>query len=454
MKRKQKRKHLESTYSTQSFKKSRGNFSSNLNLQNLQHGHQGMPPTQEQTARGDSSSDCFSGKSSENKVAAAGISKSPTNDLPPEYFLEDTPVLSEAKHASSELEYLSGNSSFYCRSCAEVLKSHEGSSRSGPSKLVQFHKQREEDSGSRDICVSSPDKLIHSEDRKCQEVLPPPESCVVVPGCIHAVEDKSSAAEFFSWTSSANTLIPADGEETLQCHQEITCLGFHDNLESSPPFPPASFSFHPIGNPKPSLSSEHPKGERLMRVFYLRVHRKRGVAVLCEGKNRLEPASKKRKMEELTISEISSPKTDLSCPYTEELLSDSDSSWNNEAQEERQEVESPTELPPLEGCSMAMPPEWLLAPESGFKCMACCRVFPTLEALKQHVQNGVSEGFSCRVFHVAMTWLENKQKTVERKTEEEEKGGQEDNTQIPGEKPFWLKELLKRLFFGCFRGRK
>ncbi|KAF0874063.1 F170A protein, partial [Crocuta crocuta] len=238
-----------------------------------------------------------------------GISKSPTNDLPPEYFLEDTPLLSEAKHASSELEYLSSNSSFYRRSCAGKEKG----------RALQVSALR-------------------------------------------------------------------------ACHQEITCLGFHDNLESSPPFPPASFPFHPIGNPKPSLSSEHPKGERLMRIFYLRVHRKRGVAVLCEGKNGLEPASKKRKMEELTISEISSPKTDLSCPYTEELLTDSDSSWNNEAQEERQEVESPTELPPLEGCSMAKPPEWLLAPESGFKCMACCRVFPTLEALKQHVQNGVSEG--------------------------------------------------------------
>lgn len=191
-----------------------------------------------------------------------------------------------------------------------------------------------------------------------------------------------------------------------------------------------------------------------MRIFYQRVLRKRGVAVLCEGENGVEPASKKRKMEQMTISDISSPPTDLSCPYTEELLSDSDSIWNNAAQEERQEVESPTDLPPLEGCSIAKPPEWLLAPESGFKCMACCRVFPTLEALKHHVQNGVSEGFSCRVFHVAMTWLENKKKTAERKMEEEEQGGQEENTQMPGEKPFWLKEFFHRLFSGCFRGRK
>ncbi|KAF0872771.1 F170A protein, partial [Crocuta crocuta] len=196
--------------------------------------------------------------------------------------------------------------------------------------------------------------------------------------------------------------------------------------ESSPAFPLACFPFHPIGKTKPALSSEHPKGERLMKIYYMRVHRNRGVAVLCEGENGLEPASKKRKMEELTISEISSTKSGLSCTYTEGLLTDSDSSWNNEAQEEREEVDCPVELPPKEGCTRAKTPEWLVTPESGIRCMACCRVFRTLGAIKQHVKNGVGEGFSCRVFHVAMTWMESKQKTVERKTEEEEEGGQED----------------------------
>ncbi|KAF0885218.1 F170A protein, partial [Crocuta crocuta] len=196
-----------------------------------------------------------------------------------------------------------------------------------------------------------------------------------------------------------------------------------EKLESSPPFQTASFRFHPIGNTKPSLCSEHPKGERLVKTDYMPVPRKRGVAVQCEGENGLEPASKKTKMEELTISEISFTKPGLSCTYPE-LLTDGDSSWSNEAQEERQEAESPTELPPLEGCSRAKTPEWLVAPESGFRCMASCRVFPSLEALKQHVQSGVSEGSSCRVFHVAVTWLKSKQNKVEEKTRRrEEKEG-------------------------------
>ncbi|XP_039072837.1 protein FAM170A-like [Hyaena hyaena] len=281
----------------------------------------------------------------------------------------------------------------------------------------------------------------HNQDRKDQKDLPPPESCAVVPGCRHAVEEKSSAAELFSSISSANTLIPANGEERLQCNQDDSCLGFLEKLESSPPFQTASFRFHPIGNTKPSLCSEHPKGERLVKIDYMRVPRKRVVPVLYEGENGLEPASKKTKMEELTISEISSIKPGLSCTYPEELLTDGDSSWNNEAQEERQEAESPTELPPLEGCSRAKTPEWLVAPESGFRCMAGCRVFPTLKALKQHGQDGVSEGFSCHVFHVAVTWLKSKQNKVEKMTRKrEEKEGRKMTHRCQKMKHFGVKK--------------
>ncbi|XP_065274607.1 protein FAM170B-like [Emys orbicularis] len=48
---------------------------------------------------------------------------------------------------------------------------------------------------------------------------------------------------------------------------------------------------------------------------------------------------------------------------------------------------------------MGAPPEWLLTPEQGLRCLACCRVFPSLEALTQHVKHGLREGFSCRVYY-------------------------------------------------------
>lgn len=49
------------------------NFSAYMNLKVLHHGHKGMAPTQDQIARGDSSSsDYFSCISSENTFAGAG----------------------------------------------------------------------------------------------------------------------------------------------------------------------------------------------------------------------------------------------------------------------------------------------------------------------------------------------------------------------------------------------
>ncbi|XP_074859439.1 spermatogenesis-associated protein 46 [Carettochelys insculpta] len=42
---------------------------------------------------------------------------------------------------------------------------------------------------------------------------------------------------------------------------------------------------------------------------------------------------------------------------------------------------------------------WLPAPQNGYKCAACCRVFPTLHSLKTHVKCGFKEGFSCQVYY-------------------------------------------------------
>ncbi|XP_054443484.1 spermatogenesis-associated protein 46 [Pteronotus mesoamericanus] len=37
--------------------------------------------------------------------------------------------------------------------------------------------------------------------------------------------------------------------------------------------------------------------------------------------------------------------------------------------------------------------------QGGFKCVACCRMYPTLGSLRSHVRCGFREGFSCRVFY-------------------------------------------------------
>nr|KAF6414464.1 spermatogenesis associated 46 [Molossus molossus] len=41
----------------------------------------------------------------------------------------------------------------------------------------------------------------------------------------------------------------------------------------------------------------------------------------------------------------------------------------------------------------------LPAQQNGFKCAACCRMYPTLCSLRGHIRRGSREGFSCRVFY-------------------------------------------------------
>ncbi|XP_021554075.1 spermatogenesis-associated protein 46 [Neomonachus schauinslandi] len=42
---------------------------------------------------------------------------------------------------------------------------------------------------------------------------------------------------------------------------------------------------------------------------------------------------------------------------------------------------------------------WHPAPQSGYKCAACCRMYPTLHSLKSHIKGGFREGFSCKVYY-------------------------------------------------------
>ncbi|XP_078006753.1 uncharacterized protein LOC144454049 [Phascolarctos cinereus] len=66
-------------------------------------------------------------------------------------------------------------------------------------------------------------------------------------------------------------------------------------------------------------------------------------------------------------------------------------------------------------------PDWLVTTDKGFRCLACCRVFLTLEALMEHARCGIKEGFSCRVFNEAMLEMrcnqEKKRETRWRQTE-------------------------------------
>ncbi|XP_059944345.1 spermatogenesis-associated protein 46 [Mesoplodon densirostris] len=39
------------------------------------------------------------------------------------------------------------------------------------------------------------------------------------------------------------------------------------------------------------------------------------------------------------------------------------------------------------------------AQQNGYKCVACCRMYPTMHSLKSHIKWGFKEGFSCKVYY-------------------------------------------------------
>ncbi|XP_047587766.1 protein FAM170A-like [Lutra lutra] len=211
-----------------------------------------------------------------------------------------------------------------------------------------------------------------------------------------------------------------------QTDQVVSGVEHSKECETSSPFPYSSFPFHLVDDPKPSVSSAHTEEETVMKVYYMHVKMKRGVAVLSNQQEGLEPPTKKTKIEEMTFPENVQGAVTPSCAYTKELLTGGESSWHNEAQEERKEADSPPVPPAAEEYPRAKTPKWLVALDSGFRGMAYCWVFPSLEVLQEHVKHGVSEGFSCHTSHLTLTLLKSKKRV------EKEKSRQMKNTKNIG----------------------
>ncbi|XP_012324294.2 spermatogenesis-associated protein 46 [Aotus nancymaae] len=56
-----------------------------------------------------------------------------------------------------------------------------------------------------------------------------------------------------------------------------------------------------------------------------------------------------------------------------------------------------------------MASRWHLAQHNGYKCAACCRLYPTLDFLKSHIRRGFREGFSCKVYYCKLKALWSKE---------------------------------------------
>uniref|UniRef100_A0A5F9CWT8 Family with sequence similarity 170 member A n=1 Tax=Oryctolagus cuniculus TaxID=9986 RepID=A0A5F9CWT8_RABIT len=371
MKRKQKTKHLEITYSPQAAKISRGNL--NLYKDVLQQKQKAPTPASDQKA-GDaasSSSHYFSCISSEDKLNGAGIEAFHKCAPQPEYSLEDKTLVHKAKDIASESEY------YTCHSTLSM-----------PTR-AEFRKSQADAPGTR----------------------------IVVPTCSQAAGQSSSTSAYFSCVSSPSKHILVENDGIHQLQQDPPCLQSSEmpppqdleEQETLSPYHHICFHFH-LAN-EPCTPETHRRKERDMKVYYMRVQRKRGVAVLQDTEEESEPPTKRARVEEITFPGKLPTDDNLSYVSTWELLTESESSLDVEAQDGGDEAVSPAEPHALQEQPRARTPEWLVAPENGFKCMGCCRVFPSLEVLQGHVQHGVEEGFSCLAFHLAFAWLKSKRNT-------------------------------------------
>ncbi|KAM9586320.1 LOW QUALITY PROTEIN: uncharacterized protein ACIGJ3_001640 [Trichechus inunguis] len=160
---------------------------------------------------------------------------------------------------------------------------------------------------------------------------------------------------------------------------------------------------------KPSSSHVAPKKqvEQWVRcAYFTKVSTVKGVAVEWETDAAFSHTENTPLIFEAELSNESSISPPLSITHTRSQVS-SVRSWEEEAEaetpelvpemkEEEEEDDNNYERP------RAVTPEWLMTREHGFRCMACCRVFPSREAILEHAQHGVREGFSCRVFYEEM----------------------------------------------------
>ncbi|XP_069447803.1 protein FAM170A [Ovis canadensis] len=255
---------------------------------------------------------------------------------------------------------------------------------------------------------------------------PPQLGCTAVARvCPQGSGEVSSASEYFSCVSSPRKLIYGGvwklHRDSPQPRAPLAHL--QEQGEIAPLSPRVSFS-SPSSYKTCATSLHMNKEKRGMKIYYMRVQMKKGVAVSWEAEKPSESLEKQPRMEEVTLPEdvwVGTPPSDVS---TRNLLSDSEPSGEEKEHEERAESDSPVPgSPAVEERPRARTPDWLVTMETGFRCMACCRVFPSLEVLQEHVQNGIREGFSCHVFHLTMAQLTGNvepENTPEEEVEDEE----------------------------------
>ncbi|KAK1332160.1 LOW QUALITY PROTEIN: hypothetical protein QTO34_007846 [Cnephaeus nilssonii] len=226
---------------------------------------------------------------------------------------------------------------------------------------------------------------------------------------------KASCSESISSKDKGNDA----GKKGLLSRMQRSCLvsRHSEQTEDSSDYLHSYIPSHALNKNESFQSPVHGTDLRSMKMYYVRVQL--GVAVLFHTKEGLVPPSKKIKMEEMTYLGKVHKDVPFSHMSEKKHLIAREPMLDSRSQEKRGEADRPAQPPAVGGYPSAKKPEWLVALDSGFRCMACCRVFPSLQVLQEHVECGVREGFSCHVFHRAMAHLKYKERMRKKKEKKE-----------------------------------
>ncbi|XP_062943691.1 protein FAM170A [Cynocephalus volans] len=268
---------------------------------------------------------------------------------------------------------------------------------------------------------------------KSQEDVPQPGSTGPAKAWNLGLGEVSSASEYFSCVSSPRKLIHS-GIQTLHrdSPQPRSPLAQAEE-QGRTPAPSQHASFSSRSSYKTCVSSQYVnKEKRGMKIYYMQVQMKKGVAVSWETEEPSESLEKQPRLEEVTLPEDVRVGTAPSDVSTRNLLTDSEPSGEEKEHEEKAESDSLPGSPAVEERPRAKTPDWLVTVERGFRCMACCRVFPTVDVLQKHVQHGVREGFSCHVFHLTMAQLTGRVESESTQEEDEEEESEEEEEKQEG----------------------
>ncbi|XP_021087225.1 protein FAM170B isoform X2 [Mesocricetus auratus] len=159
-------------------------------------------------------------------------------------------------------------------------------------------------------------------------------------------------------------------------------------------------------------------------ALYTHVQTVRGVAVAWETDEGFEPVTRKP-----LIREAEFIKRQRLKGSSFEMASNTDLHWELEACKQY----CPQAEDTMDCClqELRAPPDWLVTTNHGLRCVACCRVFPTLEALLDHAQHGIRDGFSCQIFFEEM--LERRRARDQRQDQQpvEEEQSPSDSSECP-----------------------